>query len=75
MPEITYQEHMSWVKQRAIELARAGNLLGALTSLANDLPNHRETKRNPVPELALQLYIAGQLCTPQEMIKFIQGIN
>lgn len=85
----TYQEHIDWVKERALEFAQAGYLIGAMNSFASDLKKHPETQRHPAresdhgeyprwrisPELATQLYMAGKLSTPKEMIEFIQGIN
>lgn len=71
----TRQQHIDWAKKRGIEYAQNGELVKAMDSIASDLQKHPETNRHPAPELAVQLYIAGKLSTPEEMVKFIEGIR
>lgn len=71
----TRQQHIDWVKKRALELARAGHVIKAMDSITSDLQKHPETKGHLAPELALQLYLAGKLSTSEEMVKFIEGIS
>ncbi|QLE47959.1 hypothetical protein FD724_07395 [Nostoc sp. C057] len=71
----TRQEHLSWAKQRSIEYAQCGDLVKAMNSIASDLQKHPETKGHLAPELALQLYISGEISTPEQMIKFIEEIS
>jgi hypothetical protein len=71
----TRQEHIDWVKKRALQYVQLGYSIKAIDSIASDLQKHPETKGHLAPELALQLYIAGKLSTPEEVVKFIEGIS
>lgn len=71
----TRQQHIDWVKKRALELAQAGHVIKAMDSIASDLQKHPETKGHLAPEFGLQLYMAGKISTPEQMIEFIEGIR
>lgn len=69
------QEHLKWCKQRALEYCDAGDVNQALASMCSDLGKHAETQGHSAIQLGLMLYLAGQLNTPREMRKFIEGFN
>ena len=77
---MTRQEHLNWCKQRALEYLQPGpyfSLDDAMASMVSDLGKHDETRHHvevTVP-LMFQLRMGGQLNTPDEMRKFIQGFN
>jgi hypothetical protein len=75
MPNYTKEDHIAWMKKRAIELVQANNLVGALNSISSDLQKHPQTIGHPAVELGTQLYISGNLETPEKMIKFIEDIK
>ena len=41
---MTWDEHLAWCKKRAFEYADAGDYPSAVSSMANDIMKHPETK-------------------------------
>ena len=72
---MTRQEHLEWCKGRALEYVYDGNTTKALTSMFSDLSEHEDTADHPAIQLGLRLLLMGELSTPEEMRKFIQGFN
>jgi hypothetical protein len=74
---MTRAEHLRWAKDRAIEIANAGDCVGALTSFVSDLGKHDETRWSVavVGQLGMGLVAIGDLRTPVTMIAFIEGTN
>lgn len=73
--EPSYEEHLEWCKQRALELCGAGDVPGAWTSFVSDMSKHPKTRQNGGVELGSMLLVAGHNSTPDEMRKFIEGFN
>lgn len=71
----TRTEHMAWCKQRALEYCDIGDVNQAFASMASDLRKHPETENHPGAELGMGLMMIGQLNSPAEMRKFIEGFN
>lgn len=72
---MTRAEHLSWCKQRALELLDAGHIQEAYTLMASDLDKHPETRGHTGRELSMMLLMVGHLERPDEMRKFINGFN
>jgi hypothetical protein len=72
---MTRAEHLSWCKRRAIDCLP--DIDEAIASMASDLGKHEETRRDHQMTigLMLQLRANGNLNTPLEMRKFIEGFN
>jgi hypothetical protein len=45
----TREEHLQFIKERAMEHVRNGNLLGAINSMVSDLDQHPETSSKDIP--------------------------
>lgn len=70
-------EHLAWAKERAVEIAQTGDLVGALSSISSDITKHPETniaQMRSLMQFAWELRIAGQLGTPAAVIKWIEDI-
>lgn len=72
---MTREEHLDWCKQRALLYVDAGDLTGAFASMGSDLRKHEETKDHAATRLGMMLLMSGNLNTPDEMRKFIEGFN
>ena len=73
---MTRQQHIAWVKQRALSFARVGNVEEALASYISDMGKHPEADPGRVVrELAVSLSRAGKLRTSRQMCEFIEGTN
>lgn len=72
---MTRDEHLNWCKERAIEIAKSGDIRGALTSMMSDLGKHSETRNHSGIMLTGLLMIAGRLKTIPEVIQHIEGFN
>jgi len=72
---MTRQEYLEWCKGRALEYANVGELQNALVSISSDLNQHEETENHPGIALGLDLFMAGELSTPEQMRKFILGFQ
>lgn len=73
--ETTRSEHLAWCKTRALEYVNRGDLLNGMTSMGSDLNKHPETKDHAAINLGLQLWMIGDLHTPDTMRRFIEGFN
>lgn len=71
----TRQEHLQWCKDRALEYVDSGDVKNAWASMESDLSKHEETEGHSAIPLGLSLLINGNLDTPDEMRKFINGFN
>ena len=72
---VSRKEHLEVCKKHALELVEAGDLRNALVSLGSDLNKHPETADHMAIQLGVILLMSGQLDTPAEMRKFINGFN
>lgn len=73
--EITREEHLAWCKKRALEYCELGDANSALVSMYSDLDNHPQTAGHAGIRLGVMMQVAGQLSTPEEARKFINGFN
>jgi hypothetical protein len=72
----TRAEHLTWAKNRALAYVESGDIQNAFASIASDLRKHPETEGHAAMELGLLMMMSGTgLRTPDEMRKFIEGIN
>lgn len=71
----TRQEHLDWCKKRALEYCDIGDVTQAFASMGSDLGKHPETSNHAAIQLGMMLLMAGQLNSPMEMRKFIEGFN
>lgn len=51
--EMTREQHLAWCKERAIRELDAGDVNGALASMASDLNKHPETERHAAIQLGM----------------------
>lgn len=72
---MTRQEHVAWMKQRALEYVDRGDLSAALSSAISDMNKHPDTIAHPASILGVSLMVNGYLGTPEKMREFIEGIN
>jgi hypothetical protein len=70
-----YQEQLEFAKQRAMQYIELGDVQNAYTSFASDMESHPETRGHSALDLGLVLMITGNLLTPEQMKKFIEGFN
>ena len=70
----TTEEHLVWCKQRAVEYL-PHDPQQAFSSMASDLNKHDGTRGHIGSELGLALLMGGQLESPEEMRRFIEGYN
>lgn len=68
------EEHLDWAKARALDFADRGKILEALTSLQSDLQKHSATRGHSAMQLGWQLYISGNMKTPEEARRWIEGV-
>lgn len=54
----TYDEHLAWCKQRALQYLDAHDVKNAICSMMSDLNKHEETKRQNQYIMALGIIIA-----------------
>lgn len=71
----TRAEHLAWCKERALQYVDEGDLTNAYASMASDMGKHEETRDHPAIGLGMMLMVTGDLSTPDEMRKFIEGFN
>lgn len=72
---MTRAEHLAWCKSRALEYVAMGDVLNAFASMDSGLRKHSETRDHKAMEIGVMLMLGGHLNTPDEMRKFIEGIN
>lgn len=72
-PNATRQQHIAWVKQRALEYL-PNDVEQAFASYISDMRKHPEADPGCViHELAFSLKRSGRLKTAQQMREFIEG--
>ncbi len=69
------KEHLDWCKERALEYISDGDHDQAWPSMMSDLSKHKETRDHSAIELGMMLLLGGHLSTPEEIKKFILGLN
>lgn len=52
-----------------------GDVRQAFASFGSDMSKHPETENHSAIKLGVMMMMAGQLSTPDEMRKFINGFN
>lgn len=75
MEPITRDEHVAFCKKRALEYVDRGDVEQAFSSIASDLDKHPETENHAGVEMGMMLMMIGDLRTPEQMRKFIEGFN
>jgi len=55
--------------------AERGDMVNAVASMCSDLRKHPETENHAGAQLMVMLVAGGQLDSPGEMRKFIEGFN
>jgi hypothetical protein len=68
---MTRDEHLDWAKKRAL----LPDTKEALTSMMSDVAKHPEMKNHERIELCVMLMMMGELRTPDEARKFIEGYH
>lgn len=69
-------EHLAWCKERALAYLDAGEPVHlAFQSLGSDLRKYPDTAKHPALELGMMQLVAGQLDTPAQMRRFIEGCH
>jgi len=68
-------EHLQWCKDRALEYVEENDLGQAFASMGSDLSHHPETEGHSGIKLGAALLFTGQLSTPAQMRRFIEGFN
>lgn len=71
----TREEHLAWCKQRALEYIDRGQINEGLTSMMSDMSKHPETISPALDQLTVGLMMIGQLRTPEEARKHINGYH
>lgn len=71
----TREEHLAWCKERALEYCDAGDIAQAFASMASDMQKCNETRADAAFLAGLSLMVNGQLSTPADMRRFIEGFN
>jgi hypothetical protein len=71
----TRAEHLAWCKDRALLIADQGDVSQAMASMGSDLNKHPETENHGAMPLMMMLAMTGQLDSPGELRKFIEGFN
>jgi hypothetical protein len=69
---VTRAEHMAWCKQRALAEVEAGELHGAIASLASDFRKHPETDQ-PSMHMLVTVGLLHHCGNPAETRRFIEG--
>jgi hypothetical protein len=67
--------HLAWCKDRALVYADQGDLSQAMASMGSDLSKHPETENHSGMGLMMMMALGGQLSSPGEIRKFIEGFN
>ena len=74
MPQMDRAEHLQWCKDRAIEYL-PGDPQQAFASMTSDLRKHEETDNPTLALLGASLLLGGQMETPEQVRKWIEGFN
>ena len=69
------KEHLAWCKERAVEYADRGEIVNAVASMGSDLSKHPDTKDHPGVKLGLMLAMSGNMATPADCRRWIEGFN
>jgi hypothetical protein len=73
---LTREEHLSWSKKRALEYLDHGeDPREAVTSMLSDLAKHPELENHVGIKIGIGLMVIGNLRTPAEARRFIEGFN
>lgn len=71
---MTRTEHLQWCKDRALEYLDNGDTDAALASMVSDVMKHKDTMYHAtINLLSIQMKMAGQLDTVDQMRKWING--
>lgn len=68
-------QHLQWCKDRAIEYVNADDLPQAWASMVSDMRRHEKTANHIGLKLGIMMMLAGELCTTDKMLKFIESFN
>lgn len=72
---MTRDEHITWCKTRALELANMGDLNQALISMMSDLGKHEETRSHGGIMLTTMLMAGGHLKDIHSVKQHINGFR
>lgn len=74
--ELTREEFIEKCKKQARDYyEQTGNLQETMACFLSDMNKREDTASHPAAALMLQLYMIGDLRTPESMFKFIDGFN
>ena len=72
----TYDAHIAWCKERALEYLDHGQVREAFTSMLSDLSKHPETKDHKGGEIGIgMMLIPGWIDNPVEVRRWIEGFR
>lgn len=71
----TRSEHIEWCKERAREILKRGDSLGAWASFVSDMSKHVEAREHPAILLGIMMHLAGHFNAPGKVQEFIEGFN
>ncbi len=72
------EQHIAWVKSRALDELDAGGpraIANAIASVISDLRKHPDTAGHAGIELTTMLAMGGHLDTPDQVREWIEGIQ
>lgn len=72
---MTRDEHLAWVRQRALAELDAGSVVNAIASLQSDLGKHPATTRHDAITTSMILAATGRLGNETQLRAFIEGIR
>ncbi len=68
-------EHLQWCKLRALGYVDSGDISNAVACMCSDLSKHPETANHAGIQLGSMLMFGGQMNTPEDARKWIDGFN
>ncbi len=71
----TRNDHIAWVKERALAELDAGSVVNSMASVTSDLGKHPATEDHPAGALMMMLAMSGHLGNERQMREFIEGIQ
>jgi hypothetical protein len=60
-------DHLAWAKERALAYAAAGDVAGALASIASDFNKHEELRSHPGLTAGMKAHLGGLISTADDV--------
>lgn len=73
--EPSRSEHLSWSKNRALEILDKGDVSEAFMSFCSDMQKHDETASHPFLGVGVNLMMGGNLKSVTDMRVYIEGFQ